>query len=541
MSGSLFTAMPRCTVEIYSNIASNPAFFSFSGAQIVSATTAKDISDPNSGTFQITLPPGGPNGPNLLPTWAQVFKPMSLVLIGMQRLTNSDIVMAGLVTQIDEVEVWQADRVVRQTVVQGTDFSYFFTTFNYFTLGFLGQTAGSVIGESIGLGPAASITYLQSGYLSGTPQQIGTNFFTGVMFGTNGLLQNVNIVYGNGQKMKLGSTIGYSFAEYTDAYIQFDSDYVTTEGNWMGKFENIFPSPWYEFFVTTAPGGSYGPQTGGYEFLMRTLQTAPGSGPMAVARVNPTPVLTVSGTTITGVNSTAWNALTIYTPIEMSPRQTALSFGIGETANYFAANPTMFGTLFGSSNSLINSYLFTANSALDVTSINEYGYRPAILPTLWIGDSTGQNAQNANTDFSQLAPTLAARIVSTYGPLAIMASTTVTMPLRPDILPGFRFRFTPEKAGQTWDFYIQGVQHNYDFGGDSTTVLTLTRGLPTAVYESPALLQAALSGKLVRDASQPSYYAVDNTRTGVQFFGPSSNIQALLGQISSGFTATGTN
>ena len=52
----------------------------------------------------------------------------------------------------------------------------------------------------------------------------------------------------------------------------------------------------------------------------------------------------------------------------------------------------------------------------------------------------------------------------------------------PDVIPGFRFRCFPFKNTEEYEFYIEGVTHNYVFGGPSFTVVELSRGLRTTDY-----------------------------------------------------------
>lgn len=587
---------PQCFVEIYPTNATGNQSGSYvlSGTEghILSCSVQKDITQ-TSGTFSLTLAPGFNGNPDA--TWANIVTPMSLVLIGMQRAGRSTIVMVGVVTGITEGTAWGHQGVQRVTTITGTDMSYFFTNFSYFALGFLGATAGTQVGEAVGIGDLSSAKLLNMGFLAGTPQQIGVNFIEQVMFGKSfGLMQKTKVNYIGNNTIPLGEVFGINLAEYTDAVIWFDADFVTTEQDWYAKFQNIFPSPWYEFFIITGPQSTvrnpqpWGAdvQQPGFPFVMQSLPQAPAVQATIVARVNPMPVLQVTapaqgfGASITGLDQSKWDALTLFQADEDFPRQSAMQFGIGSLANFFGINPVNIGSMYGNGNSIGATILLAMETACDPSSIIDYGYRPAILPTVWLGDASGANSQNPNiySNFSQVSAGLIARIISTLGPQALMASAVVTLPLRPDILPGNKFEYSPFKYdNQPWQFYIQGVSHNFVFGGESTTTLTLMNGLPSAIYEpqqtqivalagsplakvldsgatsvnsggvtygpaftasslSNTTLQDILSGKAVRAEGQ---YFTDSARTGVQFFGPSSDIQSVLSEISSGFSNPG--
>jgi hypothetical protein len=60
--------------------------------------------------------------------------------------------------------------------------------------------------------------------------------------------------------------------------------------------------------------------------------------------------------------------------------------------------------------------------------------------------------------------------------------------LRPDIMPGNRLIFAPFKDTEQWQFYIEGVTHNWVFGRTATTQLSLSRGLPDWVYDDNAMI-----------------------------------------------------
>lgn len=567
-------ASPTCVVEIYPSKIGTGSFtgpndYAFSGGDIISCVTTKDIRE-SAGTFSIVLAPSGPA--NVGRDWAQTIAPMSLVLIGMQRAQQSNIVMIGLVTQVNESTSWTSQGVQRSITISGMDFSYYFTMYNYFASGLLGITPGTASGVALGIGSVAAPQLLNGGFTNGTPQQIGLNFINQAMFGKGfGLMQNTKILYKNGTPISLLSLFGMSIEAYSGPIVKFDFDYVTTEESWYSKFQNIFPAPWYEFFITTAPVNYYGnfSQPSGYAFSMSGLKGAAAVQASIVARVNPTPILTVSvpssagGGTVSGVDVSRWSALKPFQPNELRPRQTNIQFEVGGVCNYFAINPTFAGSMYGAGNSLAATWLYTQETAIDSSSMIDFGYRPAVLPTVWYGNGLGEISQDPDVlnNFPQISASLIARIVSTYGPANLMASAGVVLPLRPDIMPGETFTFSPFKTTETWDFYIQAVSHNYTFGSDSTTSLILTNGLPSTIYNSVSSsgsdnavsanntntgnninvssgvsLQDVLQGKVVRTAVG---YDVDSSRSGVQFLATGAQIAQVLGNVSAGFNNPG--
>jgi hypothetical protein len=136
--------------------------------------------------------------------------------------------------------------------------------------------------------------------------------------------------------------------------------------------------------------------------------------------------------------------------------------------------------------------------------VQRYGFRPQIGTTRWLFDPQGNAAQNPGTQVQDTILALTGRMISWYHPAPLMASASVTLPLAPTILIGTRFRYAPFKSGEPWDFYIESVTHTYEFGGESgssTTRLTLSRGLPAAVYAdsgSGGVLQAVHTGNAMR-------------------------------------------
>src|SRR4051794_36175867 len=107
------SGLPDCWVDIYPYEGGSFTFAGFNGT-LHACQVAKNIRDPQTGTFALTLAPNGPFGPNANPQWIDILRPMSLVVIAMQRLGRAHIVMIGLVRRVVETEVWEAQQGVRR-------------------------------------------------------------------------------------------------------------------------------------------------------------------------------------------------------------------------------------------------------------------------------------------------------------------------------------------------------------------------------------------------------------------------------------------
>jgi len=116
-----------------------------------------------------------------------------------------------------------------------------------------------------------------------------------------------------------------------------------------------------------------------------------------------------------------------------------------------------------------------------------------------------------------------------------MANGTARLNLRPDIAPGVKFEYIADKAGTPWHAYVRSVSHSFNFGGQSTTTLGLTRGLPVSVYDDQDLLLAILQGKGVR---VDGVYAINGSAQGLQVFNLET-AQADLASLSKAFTTPG--
>lgn len=451
------------------------------------------------GTFRIVLAPQFlPNSANL--SWSQIITPMSTVIIGMKRGISHNIVMVGLVSEVQETQSWGEGRgVQRQIVISGTDFEKYFDTPDYYSLFFLASTAAGSQNNVAGA--------LSDGLITGDPGQVAENWFENIML-NNGVLENTSVPFG-GAKVQLANCIGSSFDRY-DTQIPFGYYFIGMNERWSDKFREILQSPFYEFFITTAgfSGNFINPfgVEGFFDFTCKGLQGDDAS-PIVIGRKTPFPMLTGTvgennAPSFGSVDSSLWNALSSYTP-DISPSSflsSTVNFSDSVVYNFYIINPYYATGQIGGSNQNFLPPVYQMGGAYDPASIARYGFRPQILGTHWMADTTGSITASGFTQESmwQLAATLLARLASVYEPLPLMAEAEVSIFLRPDIQIGQRFVYAPFRDLQSWTFYIESVTHNFNFGGRSSTTLNLSRGLPTDVYGNSGLLQNILTGNAQR-------------------------------------------
>ncbi|MDA8092613.1 MAG: hypothetical protein M0T84_01685 [Betaproteobacteria bacterium] len=516
-------AADGCSVEIYP-FEGGP--LALQGGQIRSVTVSKSLLGGAVGQFAIELAPGGPQGPEDPNTWSKIITPMSHVLIGMSRGDDAAIVMDGVATGMGEAQEWSTTErgaeAARSQVIDGADFAWFFATFNFYALTFYGLVAGSGPGKVLNFLPQGLVPALSQGLVGGVdpsksnPVDVGRLWFNTVMAGPNGILNSTFIPFTNGSHVTFSRAVTTTWENYPNVYIPL-ADYFMSEESWMSKFLNIFPHPWYEFFVTTASASDYPLYGSGYGdtgslFRMVTMPAAPPAGPALVARVNPTPDFSLNS--ISAINSAIpgsmnvqrWNALPLhdFTTYPFGFINSDLMFSAEGAKNFYQLQPTYYSFLYGNSNAgaLPSSFMFL--TAVDPASVQRYGFRPLLGNTRWMCDPTGATPQNPTISIPQTILALTGKMISWSHPTPLMAHANVVIPLSPGIRVGTRFRYAPLKDGVPWDFYIEGIQHQFVFGGRSTTTLTLTRGLPTAVYEDTSdsgLLRAVHVGNAMRQAS----------------------------------------
>lgn len=515
------TATPRCSIDIYP-FEGGPFTIDSDNGQIIALSTRKNISN-DTGEFTLTLAPGGPNGTEVPPTWTQVITPMSFAVIAMQRAHDeAAITMLGVVTEASESQAWRPEGQVTRTItISGKDFGYFFAMFSYYSLWFLAaqgvQLTGTVPEPSQGLP-----TLLGAALIQGEPSKVGAAWFNTIMAGASGILSNTFVPY-RGTRVTFTQAMASFFEDYPAFIIPFGDSFIGYEGPWIQKFRQIFAMPWYEFFINTAPTGFYKSTTSGqvaasgYAFTSSLLGEGVTASPFLVARLTPFPHLTNSSSDANGsapfdgIDTTAWNALPLFQPDSNDQQNlfpfisSTIGFSEAEAMNVYLINPTWFRGLYGGAagggNANLAPLFLNFSSAGDTASIHRYGFRIGNGTISWFSDLSGDISSNQTTDLSALMADVIARYASFYEPLPLMAQSSVTMPLRPDIIPGCRFRNKPFKGDMSWDFYIDGVDNNFQFGGPSTTTVTLSRGLPSSVYADSSVtgvLFNALKGNAMR-------------------------------------------
>jgi len=512
-------AAPACTVEIYP-FEGGPV--QLAGGQIRAVTVSKNLLNGGVGEFSIDLAPGGPLGTEDPTTWAQILTPMSHCLIGMSRGSDAAIVMDGILTVPSESQSWttqaQQTMVMRNQNLSGGDFAWFYQRFNYYALTFYGLTAGipKIGGGSL---PLSLYSKLSSGLIGGgsskdsSPITVGKAWYNEIMAGTDGLLSKTFVSYENNSRYLFADTVAQVWEDYPDVFIPYADNFMVGTESWMAKFLTIFPHPWYEFFITTAPPGAYAPKGAtvvpGTLFDMETMPYAAPVGPVMVTRINPTPAFalqnlsSIDTATATDIDVSRWNALPLY-DLGLAPFgfiNSAVSFSANEASNFYQLNPTYYKTIAYANNANAISAPFFFIAAADPASIQRYGFSPKIGTLRWMCDPVGATAQNSGLNIEQTILALTGRLVSWHHPAPLMLQGQVTLPLSPNILIGTRFRYAPFKSGEPWDFYVTGVQHRFIFGSSAQTRLTLCRGLPAAVYNDTAgdgLLRAIHTGNAMR-------------------------------------------
>jgi hypothetical protein len=530
------TTQPACQVDIYP-WEGGSSKYTITKDQVLSASVTNSVT-PDGGGFVIELIPGGPLGLNMTPSWLDIITPMSFVVVAMSRDDSEGIVMLGVVTSAQMTEQWVSGRPTpRRLVIQGQDFTYFFQQSTYYNLWYLGLL-GTL---DPGVGSDGS-----SSWITGTPDALGKTWFTKLM---SQAFENTFVQY-QGAEVTFPNIVAslfqpYDFAPGESVFIPTATYLISDDTTWADKFHTIFPFPWYEFFVNTAPTGFYKGSSGGKAFTSTLLPKIP-STPQVVARVNPLPKLrfTVSGdgpVFNAGIDATLWNNLPVFSTDDSSTISSAIVYDQSEVVNYFMLNPTYKATTTGQSNNSLTPWLSSYNTAADARSIQRYGYRPVDGSFSWMCDPNLTQAQQPNS-WPLLLGELMARFAAYYEPTPIMAKGQIVIPLRPDIMPGCRFIARPFKIGsqlqnptnvQNYIFYIESVAHNYVFGGPSTTTLTLKRGLPVPVYDDQAVggkLWAAHVGNLERLDGLYTIGAPGNTLPSLQSL-PIGNLQGFFSML----------
>lgn len=538
--------------------------YTLTPGQLREVMVEKSIRGGAVGRATIHLAPGGPGGTEASPTWSEVVTPMSHVVVAMTRGARAGVVFDGIVTQPSEAQEWQTSETestaMRFPTIEASDFAWFFRSFNYYALTFMGMTAGTAAGEALGFVPAGVPAIIDQGLLGGSnPAVIARKWYTEIMAGTGGILGKTQVPYGN-RPLLFGNVVGTLWENYGTAYIPFGDTFMAAEQDWMSKFLTILPFPWYEFFVITAPGGPYlgnaggiyalpsgstGIVTQGATFGVPNEPLALPAGPRVVARVNPIPTLSITGTPgqdmqLGALDMTRWNALPIATPGPLDPGglqsfiDSEISFSGDAARNFYMLNPTGFTTLFGGGNTNMIPFYFLYGGMGDPASVHRYGFRPAIGSFPWFFDYQGVAGQNPGFNVPGTIAQMMGKLVSWWHPQPLMASAMVRIPLSPDLVPGIRYRYAPYKDGVLWDFYVEAVRHHFVFGGRSTTTLSLTRGLPASIYadsSSTGLLYNIHTGNAMRQNGKYVVGLPTGTGPALTPFNTPSSIRDMMGNL----------
>lgn len=513
-------AAETCSIEVYP-FEGGP--YVIDGGQIQAVRVSKSLRGTADGRFEVQLAPGGPAGPEDKYDWSKIVTPMSHVIIGMARGADAAVVMDGVALTPGEGQEWETGDdgayARRVQTIEGADFSWFFNTFNYYALTFYGLTASTLPGKALNYLPQGLYDTLSQGLIGGTdvnqsaPVQVGRTWYEKVMGGQIGILGSTYLPYKGGSRIPFYQAVGTQWENYPNVFIPYADNFMTGEESWTSKFRSIFPAPWYEFFVTTAPADAYslvsgatGYRAGGSLFAMQSVPAASPAGPLLVARINPTPQLqtTTSGTTVSpgSLDLARWNALPLYdfTKAQFGFYESQVAFSADAARNFYMLNPTGFGAFFGTNNANNIPAPFSFIAAMDAASVQRYGFRPQLGTTRWLWDPTGL-APQAGLNVEETILQLTAFMIGVFHPMPLMANARVTIPLSPGVLVGTRFRYAPYKDGEPWDFYVEEFEHRFVFGGRSTTTLTLTRGLPASVYadtRANGTLRAVFTGNAQR-------------------------------------------
>jgi hypothetical protein len=561
MSATNIFAASSASLEIYP-FEGGPYYLT--GGQIREITMEKSLLNGSVGRAIIRLAPGGPLGPESIPDWTQVITPMSHILIGMSRGSRSAIILDGVVIKINETQEWitreEGSVVGRFPVLEVADFAWFFRTFNWYALTFLGMTAGAAVGEALGFQPAGIPAILSSGEVgllggwnssNSGPAVVAKGWYDKIMAGDGGILNKTFVTHQRNSRIYFHDILSTVWENYPKAFIPIGMFFMATEQTWMDKFLTMLPWPWYEFFITTATvddyklaSGASSQSTDGRVFTMDTQPNADPAGPALVARVSPIPTLAMTAgdnPAFGDLDMTKWNALTLVQP-DSSFFMSNVEFDTELAYNYYVMNPMIASGLYGNDNANTTPFTFAPfASAADPASIHRYGYRPNIGTTYWFFDPTGTAGQDQSLDIPGAMATILGKRISAVHPMPLMARAAVTLPLMPDVKIGTRFRYQPFKDNVTWDFYIEEVTHHFIFGGPSTTALTLSRGLPTSVYNDVSLLKDVVTGNAMRVGGVYKSGLPDNTGPSLTAFGPPETVIKIMGELATIFVTPQAN
>ncbi len=568
---------PLCTIDCYPYQGGS---YSITGGQILQCTITKSLGSLD-GVAEIILAPGGPNGQGF-PSWAQIIGLNSLVVAAMSRAGHANVVFVGIVTAIQEDQVWETGgrpAVVRNTRIIAQDWTTWFMDRQWSALTWLAVTNGLLVGEAVtnGQAPEAglAIQTLSYGEQNGNPAQIAWGWFSKLMGGTGGLLADTLIPYQGSQFSWPALTTSY-FESYP-GYAVFPASYyyVSETGSWISKFSAILQHPWYEILCGTAvPGtwsqalqGSTNASAGtlgtniagntvygnvGTLFTSLSMPQAAGAQAIIMGRLQPLPDLVISQSSQASQNLAGnsaymiqpqafmdyWNSLPVFTLDSGAGSfiESTVTLMLDSYFNTFVLNPTYIKALIGTNIQAQGGYPIIFSSAINVAGIHRYGFKSMNMDSYWFADPSLIAAQSIVADpnaTQTLYNELIARMASYYTPLPEMRKADCIISLRPDINIGCRFRYSPFRGSQPYEFYITSYRHKYIFGGPSTTELSLDRGLPISCYDSAELVGGLLQGATEFVDGSPTPQSISASQgPPMQLVNTASpNLKAVLGSI----------
>lgn len=582
-AAQLNLASPLCSVDIYPYEGGS---YTLTGGQVLRCTTRKMLKD-RGGSAEIILAPGGPLPGKEWPSWTQIITLQSLVVIAMQRSNQSNVVFVGIVRSVEEDQDWVTGReVLRNIRIEAMDWGAWLQDFNWSALAFLAVVNGQGLAYGDGLDPQVGLSSSLFGVVNkANPGQIAYQWYTKAMAGASGILADTILPYQNALESWPELTSVF-FENYPYGAIWPTSTYfLSQDGTWYDKFAEILESPFYELIVGTAPSGTWAtpysnPETvsatpnlvqtlitqmdgtqgtawasPGQEFYSKGIPNAVPAQAQIVGRVNPLPDLTISNgtnTTVVGAQGQpAYSYTGAYMAKWMALPITGLTSGAGfynnrtslqieDYYNFFGLTPLAYAAIYGNSNAP-GIFMLTYPGAVNIAGIHRYGMKSMMRDTSWLVDNDYSLPQTKPDQYlPNLVASLTTRLASYYTPLPIMQNAIVNIPLNPATFVGTVFQYSPFRGDGPWQFYVEGVVHTWNFGGDSETTLDLSRGLPLGVYQSPQQFQEVMTGNVMVQNGYmvspiPSYMGPT-----LQTFTPADvSTQTILGEIAGIYATPG--
>lgn len=128
---------------------------------------------------------------------------------------------------------------------------------------------------------------------------------------------------------------------------------------------------------------------------------------------------------------------------------------------------------------LLNQYgtTMTRDQSVDIATLylkNKKIEKDA-YKTIMTNSASGENTQDVNSEALKLFTT---KLANWYCENPNFYSGEYVVVGNPDYKLGNRFLYMDLQDNNLWEFYIEGVQHNFNYSDGYTTNLTVTRGLP---------------------------------------------------------------